>query len=107
MCFATVALAMAFTLPAALRQQKLTIGLVRRGSLWDIRCAPAKRGGTWIQCRSAAVTCGIEEGTVSALFYGGPKGCKATHAARLQNGPFERCIGRAHSVMNVCSRPVA
>ena len=57
-CIAIFAMAMVFTRPSALRQQKLHMWLVRRGSLKkDIRCAPAIRGGTGIQCGSAVVTC--------------------------------------------------
>ena len=48
-CIAIFALAMMFTLPGALRRQKLTEWLDRRGSLLDSRGAPAMRGGTGIQ----------------------------------------------------------
>ena len=46
---AIFATSMIFTLPGVLLRQKLTIWLVRRGSLKDIRCAPAMCGGTGIQ----------------------------------------------------------
>ena len=70
-CIAIFALAMVFTLLAALRQQKLTIWLVRRG-----RCAPAMHGSTGIQCGSAVATCSTAKSwkkELSRPFYGGPK----------------------------------
>ena len=49
-CIAIFALAMIFTLPGAQRRQKLTIWLSSSvGSIQDMRCAPAMRGGTRIQ----------------------------------------------------------
>ena len=59
------ALTIVATLPAAQRQQKLTIWLVRCGSFWDIRCAPATRGGTGIQCGSAVQHEGLRDNTRS------------------------------------------
>ena len=56
-CIAIFALAVVFTFPAALRQQKLPMWLVRRGSPQDIRGAPAMRGSTGIQCGSVVATC--------------------------------------------------
>ena len=93
-----------FTLPAALRQQKLTIWVVRRATLLDIRCAPAMRGGTRVQCGSAVATRSTAKSwkkKLSRPFYGSRKGRNTKHAVKLQNTPIERCVG------HVCSRPVA
>ena len=50
---AILAKAMVATLPAAQRRRALAVWMVRRGSPWDIQCAPALSGG--IRIFNAAV----------------------------------------------------
>ena len=68
------------------------------------------RTGTGIHCGSGVATCSTAKSwkkKLSRPFHGSMMGRKTTHAAKLQNTPVERCVGRAHYVMNVCSRHVA
>ena len=58
LCIAMFALAMTFTLQGEIRQQKLTTWLVRRGSLLDIRCAPAILEAQGFHGARAVATCG-------------------------------------------------